>query len=115
MLKPVLISALAVSIAANVAMAAPRHPGRAPRMDLASMDLAPRKDVARAIPTREFVPDRTPTSFTYALPAPGLGAAVGYRSSADPHPVQTYEVNQVTALGFSRPSSSVGASVGYRF
>ena len=44
-----------------------------------------------------------------------MDAELGYRTSADPHPVQSYEVNQATALGFSQPSASVGAGVAYKF
>ncbi len=79
------------------------------------MNLSPTKDVVRAIATRDFQPDVTPTSFRYALPASGMGAVVGYKPYVDTHPIQGYEVNEATAIGFSQPSSSVGAALAYRF
>ncbi len=115
MTKTLLTIAIAVSAIAGAVLASPSHRDVPTRTDLALMNLTPTRDVARPIAARDFVPDKTPTSFTYALPAPGMGAVLGYRNSADPHPVQSYEVNQATALGFSQPSASVGAGLAYRF
>ena len=79
------------------------------------MNLTPRRDLVRQVSTREFEQDTTPTSFNYSLPARGMGGVVGYKPFVDTHPIPGYEVNQATALGFSQPSASVGASVGYKF
>ncbi len=114
MLKPVFVSTLVVVSLATAVTAGPRRSTRVARPVLASMNLSPRGDFVRRIPSREFTPDRTPTEISYALSAPGVVSTVGYRPS-DGHRLQTYEVNQATALGFSQTTASVGASVGYRF
>lgn len=107
------IAVIAAAIAASASAAPPRHKPR--RVDLATMDLTPRQDVVRPIGQRAFAPDVMPTSFRYALPTSGVGAVVGYKPFVDTHPIQGYEVNQATAIGFSQPSSSVGAALAYRF
>ncbi len=121
MTKILSVAVLSVGAVASVATAAPRHPKAAPhhrrpaRANLASMNLTPTTIVARAAPTPHFTPDRVPTSFNYALPAPGMDAVVGYKPFVDTRPIPGYEVNQATAIGFSQPSSSVGAALAYKF
>ena len=107
------IALIAATIASAASGATLRH--KAGRVDLATMNLTPRRDVARPIGRRAFAPDALPTSFRYALPTSGVGAVVGYKPFVDTHPIQGYEVNQATAIGFSQPSSSVGAALAYRF
>ena len=115
MTKAILSAVVVVSTIATVAAADPAARRKPARLDLASMNLTPTKDVVRRIPTRDFQRDVTPTSFHYALPASGMGAVVGYKPYVDTHPIQGYEVNEATAIGFSQPSSSVGAALAYRF
>jgi hypothetical protein len=79
------------------------------------MNLTPRGSLDRLIGRPAFTPVSTPTRFQYALPARGTGAVVGYKPFVDPHPIQGYEVNQATALGFQRSSSSVGAALDLKF
>ncbi len=112
MQKLLIIAAIAGALA-TAASAAPSE--LVANGDLASMNLEPTKIVNRDLPTPQFAPDRTPTSFRYDLPAPGMGAVVGYKPYVDTHPIQAYEVNQATAIGFNQPSSSVGAALAYRF
>ena len=83
--------------------------------NLATMNLTPRTVLARPIAEPKFAPDTTPTSIHYNLPTEGMGGVVGYKPFVDPHPIPGYEVNQATALGFSQPSATVGASVGVKF
>jgi hypothetical protein len=114
MIRPVLVLALAASAICTSASAVPaRH--KTHRVNLAAMNLEPRHDLVRATDRRAFAPDAMPTSFHYALPAPGMGAVLGYKPFVDSHLIQGYEVNQATAIGFSQPSSSVGAALAYRF
>ena len=114
MIRPTLPIALIAAAIASATSAAPlKHKPR--QVDLATMNLTPRQDVARPIRRRAFAPDAMPTSFHYALPTSGVGAVVGYKPFVDTHPIQGYEVNQATAIGFSQPSSSVGAALAYRF
>jgi hypothetical protein len=114
MTKALIAATLSFVVVSTVVVAAPRH-RRPARINLASMNLTPTRIVDRAIPTRAFAPDRTPTLFNYNLPAPGMGAVVGYKPFVDSHPIQGYEVNQATAIGFSQPSSTVGAALDYKF
>ncbi len=111
----ILIAATAAACAFATIASADAFDGRPSPDNLASMNLTPTKVVSRDVPTRNFTPDETPTSFNYALPAPGMGAIVGYKPSVDTHPIQSYEVNEATAIGFSQPSSSVGAAIAYKF
>ena len=114
MTKTLIAATLSALTVSTVVAAAPLD-SRPASVNLSSMDLTPQKDVVRDIPARGFAPDKTPTSFTYALPASGMGAVVGYRPFVDNHPIQGYEVNQATAVGFSQPSTSVGAALAYKF
>jgi len=95
--------------------AAPRHHHQTRHANLARMNLTPRRDLVRSQDVRAFTSDTTPTSFRYPLPAPGTSAVVGYKPYVDPHPIPGYEVNQATALGFSQPTTTVGAAVGVKF
>lgn len=114
MIRPSLSIAVIVATIASTASAAPsKH--KPHRVDLATMNLTPRQDVVRPIGQRAFAPDAIPTSFHYALRTSGMGAVVGYKPFVDTRPIQGYEVNQATAIGFSQPSSSVGAALAYRF
>jgi hypothetical protein len=40
---------------------------------------------------------------------------IGYKPDGDIRPIPSYEVNQANAIGFSQPTSSVGAALAYRF
>ena len=115
MIKTLLTAALAVSTLSTAAVAARAPRYKATRVNLALMNLTPRKIFVRNIPTRDFTPDQTPTVFRYDLPEPGMGAVVGYKPDGDIHSIPGYEVNQATAIGFSQPTSTVGAALAYRF
>ena len=114
MTKTFLVVATAASAIATLASAEPAT-SWATRADLAAMNLTPTGVATRDVPTRHFAPDKTPTVFHYDLPEPGMGAVVGYKPYVDTHPIQAYEVNEATAVGFSQPSSSVGAALAYKF
>jgi hypothetical protein len=115
MIKPSLSSLVAVTMISTVATAAPSHRHKVRRANLAAMNLTPTKIAVPQIPTPYFAPDRTPTAFRYALPEPGMGAVIGYKPDGDIRPIPSYEVNQANAIGFSQPTSSVGAALAYRF
>jgi hypothetical protein len=115
MIKPLLSAALVASMISTAAVAAPAPRHKPARFNLASMNLTPRKIFVHNIPTPDFTPDKTPTVFRYDLPAPGMGALIGYKPDGDAHSLPGYEVNEVTAIGFSQPTSTVGAALAYRF
>jgi hypothetical protein len=115
MIAPLLSAALVFTTISTVAVAAPAPRLSASRVDLASMDLSPTKIFVRDIPTPDFTQDKTPTVFRYDLPASGMGAAVGYKPDGEAPAIPGYEVNQATAIGFSQPTSTVGAALAYRF
>jgi hypothetical protein len=115
MTKTILSSLLAVTLISTAATAAPAPRHKATRVNLAAMNLTPRKIFVTNIATPEFAPDKTPTAFRYDLPAPGMGAVVGYKPDGDMQSIPGYEVNQATAIGFSQPTSTVGAALAYRF
>ena len=110
MLKPVLTAVFASGLLAGAASADPLPLDA----NAAPLNLSPPADFTHADPAPKFTPDRAPTAFTYALPAPGLETRVGFKPS-DSRSERTYEVNQATAVGFSQTNASVGASVGLRF